>query len=350
MCLTPITIKREIAGHFYLNNVPCNHCLECTKDRQNEYIIRTIEEQRKRGTMCFFTLTYSPEALPMLDNYEIDEETGEILKEDEVQTLRRHDVSQWIKLFKQKYAKRGEKLDFSYMITGEYGPRTFRPHYHGIILGMDPLKVSELMDRWSKQYGYVCYKNIPSLMSDVEKVARYCAKYMCKNDEWKLVPDGAEKPRIMTTQFYGMPEEKRWNQMIRYYQAQDVLSYDPNNPRFDSKMDMYKVVDEIIKRRKYRLGNGKEFKLPNYYKRKIFYNKVEGRQRASAIQRMVTYNVQRNFNEDFKAELHNLATIRNLGTYVEALNCYNMVHDDDKAFRVQRYEESDRKYMLKSAI
>ena len=143
----------------------------------------------------------------------------------------------------------------------------------------------------------------------------------------------------MTSQFYGMPKKDRWSGMVKYYLAQDVVDYDPNNPVFENKAQMYKVVDEIIKRRKYRIGNGKEFKLPNYYKRKIFYNKDKGSERASQIQRMVTYNVQCNFNKDFKAELHNLATIYNLGTYSEAVDKYNLVHDDDKYNNCKNYNQ-----------
>lgn len=351
MCLIPVTISRRIANHYYLNNVPCNHCLECVKDRQNEYIVRSIEEQRKRGTMCFFTLTYSPSNLPLQENgYDIDEDTGEILDTMSVGTLRRCDVSLWLKSFKQFWHREGEDLDFSYMITGEYGPKTNRPHYHGLIFGLSDDKINDLMWRWKEKYGFVCFKKIPSLMSDVEKVSRYCAKYMIKDEQWKLVPDGCEKPRIMTSQFYGMPKKERWTGMVKYYLAQDVAGYDPNNPVFEDKKTFYKVVDEIIKRRKYRIGNGKEFKLPNYYKRKIFYNKVEGSERASQIQRMVTYHVQCNFNKDFKAELHNLATLYNLGTYSEAVDKYNLVHDDDKYYRALRYAENNKKYMLKSKV
>lgn len=347
MCLTPVMVKRTYAARPYLNVVPCGKCLECVKDKQNEYIIRSIEEFRKRPMMTFFTLTYAPEALPMNGFEVVDEETGEIFH-DEVQTLCRAHVSKWLKLFKQKYAKRGTKLEFSYMIKGEYGPKTQRPHYHGLIFGLDENLVNELMWRWKTEFGFVCFKRIPSLMSDVEKVTRYCAKYMIKNEDWNIVPVGAERPRVMTSQFYGMPDENRWNAMVRYYQAQDVMEYDPNNPKFESKRDMYKVVDEIIKRRKYRIGNGKEFKLPNYYKRKIFYNKIEGSERATAIQRMVTFNVQRDFDKDFKAELHNLASLFDLGTYAQAVDKYNVVHEDDKYYRAKRYEESDLKYMRKS--
>lgn len=351
MCLTPVTLTREYAGRYYINNVPCNNCLECVKDRQNEYIVRTVEEQRKRGTMCFFTLTYSPQALPMTEDLEIDENTGEILNASSgVQTLRRSDVTYWLHAFRKKYKRLGLKCDFGHLICGEYGPRTFRPHYHGVILGLQKEDIDILMKMWSDKYGFVQYTMIPSLIKDVESVARYCSKYICKNKDWNIIPEGAEKPRKMTSQFYGMPNEKRWNGMVRYYQAQDIMEYNPEKPKFKNKAEMYKVVDEIIRRRKISIGNGKSFKLPNYYKRKIFYSKNEGKICSMEIQRMVTYYVQRNHDEDFKAELHNLATLYDLGTYAEAVDRYNMVHEDDLFYRALRYEESDNKYMRKSVF
>lgn len=348
MCLTPVTVTRPYAGRWYMNTVPCGHCLECTKDKQNEYIIRSVEEFRKRPQMTFFTLTYSPAALPMNEELDIDADTGEILPIGEVQTLRRADVSQWLKMFKQRWKRKGVELNFAYLVKGEYGPRTQRPHFHGLIFGLDKDQVADLMSYWQTQFGYVCYKRIPSLMADVEKVTRYCAKYMVKNDDWNYVPAGAERPRVMSSQFFGMPDEKRWQSMVAYYQAQDVFSYDPSHPEFPDKKTFYKVCNEIIKRRKYNLGNGKQFKLPNYYKRKIFYNKVEGSERASQIQRMVTYNVQLNFNKDYKEQLHNLATLYDIGEYSQVVDKYNAIHEDDLRFRAQRYAKSDEKYMVRS--
>lgn len=71
---------------------PCGKCEECVKDIQNEYIIRTVEEQKKRGTIVFITLTYNEQSVPKFtDEGEIDEETGEIY-DYTYRSLRRKDV------------------------------------------------------------------------------------------------------------------------------------------------------------------------------------------------------------------------------------------------------------------
>lgn len=351
MCLTPVTVRRQIANHFYMNNVPCGKCLECIKDKQNEYIVRAIEEQRKRGSMVFFTLTYSPEALPVTEDYEIDEESGEILDSKEVQTLCRKDVMMWKHTFEKYYKRKGKKLDYGFLICGEYGTRTQRPHYHGMFFGLEQDVVNDIMWRWREKYGFVVFKFIPPLMSDIEKVARYCSKYICKDENWNNLPnDKCEKPRKMTSKFFGMPEPARWKKMVNYYTCQDIVKYDIDNLSNLTRDEMRRLGFEIIKRRKYRLGNGKEFKLPNYYKRKIFYaeEKLTGKVRATEVQRMVTYHVQREYDKLFKEELHNLATIYDLGTYAQAVDKYNVVHDNDKECRKARYAENNTKYYVRS--
>lgn len=73
--------------------VPCGKCEECVKDNQNEYIIRTVEEQKKRGTVLFLTLTYNEGSVPIRFNEdgEVDEETGEIFVH-KYRSLNRKDI------------------------------------------------------------------------------------------------------------------------------------------------------------------------------------------------------------------------------------------------------------------
>lgn len=59
MCVSPVQLTREILGRKTKVHVPCGVCAECVKDNQNSYVIRAIEEQAKRGSLWFVTLTYS---------------------------------------------------------------------------------------------------------------------------------------------------------------------------------------------------------------------------------------------------------------------------------------------------
>lgn len=38
---------------------------------------------------------------------------------------------------------KGSKLDMRYLIAGEYGPRTNRPHYHGLLMNISDREALE---------------------------------------------------------------------------------------------------------------------------------------------------------------------------------------------------------------
>lgn len=83
MCVSPVQLTREICGRKVKVHVPCGHCPECIKDNQNSYVIRTIEEQAKRGSLWFITLTYANEHVPVAfdaDGEIIDRELVPLLK------------------------------------------------------------------------------------------------------------------------------------------------------------------------------------------------------------------------------------------------------------------------------
>lgn len=75
MCVSPIMLSYTDCGRKLRRVVPCGKCAECVKDKQNEFVIRSIEEQRKRGSMWFVTLTYSKDNVPV-----VFDEDGEIVE------------------------------------------------------------------------------------------------------------------------------------------------------------------------------------------------------------------------------------------------------------------------------
>ena len=85
-------------------------------------------------------------------------------------SVRKKDVQDWL--------KRGRKtLNFSYFITSEYGPRTLRPHYHGILFGVSAQESWSMMLDWQKRYG----SRISWIDLDLSKGdGSYCAKYCSK--------------------------------------------------------------------------------------------------------------------------------------------------------------------------
>lgn len=90
----------------------CYYCIACRLTRANEKAIRTYHESKFNEHSIFLTLTYSDEYLPS---------SGK---------LHYPHFQEFI-----KNLRRNTPGPISYMVTGEYGDKTKRPHYHAIIFG-----------------------------------------------------------------------------------------------------------------------------------------------------------------------------------------------------------------------
>lgn len=278
MCLTPLSMTREIGGIKRSVHVPCGHCLECMKDRQNEFAIRSMEAVKKYGSMVFFTLTYNEDSVHWTtvfdDECEMDETTGEVFGRS-TRELHRKDLINWKKRVRQAYKRRfGHDIpDFGYVICGEYGPKTHRPHYHGAFYGLSPEVVLMFKADWEYHHGFTCFKNIPRLNTDnhdhVEATSKYIAKYICKVKELEdklVMNEDVEKPRKITSRGFGM--SKDFDKMQRDLLARDLFGNydldmltDENGNRMTNK-EVKNLINVIIRRRMYH-RNGKDYKLPS---------------------------------------------------------------------------------------
>lgn len=136
MCLCPIKIKNanRRTGWFYnqVKNdfchharlfdvtseyiyVPCGHCPECVRSRQNDIIQRTNLESLE-SHLYFCTLTYNDEHLPILDNPFRDGQSFAYADITHIQLLMKR--------------LRNHGLKFRYLATSERGTKRGRPHFH----------------------------------------------------------------------------------------------------------------------------------------------------------------------------------------------------------------------------
>lgn len=108
---------RHIPTDYGERIVPCGKCNACLVRFRLEWDARLTEEWKKAQSSFFITLTYNPES--------------EHIDENGVAHVYKRDVV----LFNKRLRK---KLDLDYhakaryYLISEYGPTTFRPHYHGI--------------------------------------------------------------------------------------------------------------------------------------------------------------------------------------------------------------------------
>lgn len=106
--------------------VPCGKCEFCVDERRKVWS-RRLEMATWCSTKCtFITLTYNDERLPA---------NGCAVKSD---------VQNFIKRFRHLERDFGIELsdDFKYFIVSEYGDKLGRPHYHGVLFGVDCFDVA----------------------------------------------------------------------------------------------------------------------------------------------------------------------------------------------------------------
>lgn len=175
MCTNPISIRQHGITGEHCINVPCGKCLECKRSYQNHWYVRMCEQLKESGKAVFFTLTYNEESIPL----NVDNETGECYR-----TVRKKDIVDWLKRFRTRRYRAGLSTNFKYFITSEYGPRTKRPHYHGLIFGLSNFECRSLFLEWQSMYGFTSQSTITydnSGKRSIRYVSKYCSKGVFEN-------------------------------------------------------------------------------------------------------------------------------------------------------------------------
>lgn len=123
-------------------------------------------EGYKHDASCFITLTYSDDELPYVET-----------PEGHLPSLCRRDVQLFVKRLRKKLSKHfGELGRFRFYICGEYGPQTNRPHYHGILFGVDAGYADWINRAWSQGMTSV----FPATTETMQYVAGYVTKKIVK--------------------------------------------------------------------------------------------------------------------------------------------------------------------------
>ena len=155
---------RELKDHREIE-IPCGQCIGCRLTRQQMWSFRCLAEASLHEHNWFLTLTYAPEHLPAY---------GAL--------CHRH----W-----QLFAKRVRKRlgPFRYLMCGEYGETTHRPHYHALVFGLDLPDVEPV----SVRRGHQVYRSrliesmwrygLSELGTVTAQSARYCAGYVLKSNK-----------------------------------------------------------------------------------------------------------------------------------------------------------------------
>lgn len=112
-----------------------------------------ILESYGHGDSVFVTLTYNDESLPA----------------DQGRQSQRADVRAFLQRLRRALPQR-----VRYFICPEFGSKTNRLHYHGILFGVSAFDAKAIDDAWGKGFTQVGECN--------PKTIAYCAKYILKGD------------------------------------------------------------------------------------------------------------------------------------------------------------------------
>lgn len=134
----------------------CGQCNPCRINKRRNWASAILLESMKHSENCFVTLTYKDDSLPLYTAPDGAPEKGTLCIED-YQTF-----------FKQLR----KDFKFRYFICGEYGDRTWRPHYHAALFGVSPLLEETIQRKWKKGFCQVGELN--------EASANYISGYVLK--------------------------------------------------------------------------------------------------------------------------------------------------------------------------
>ena len=202
-------------------SVPCNKCINCQVQKRKDMSVRLAHEASQFENCCFITLTYSPENVPVTDGkpfdksqeffysrHHLDVPFAEFEEQSKVgfakhkkrleipcyQTLLPSDVQKFMKRLRRhlEYVpvkRRGIRDHIKkvrYFAVGEYGGKTYRPHYHIVVFGWKPSDLEHLKwhngkEVFTSRQLQKCWRFGFSSVTEVNPyVAKYCARYVTK--------------------------------------------------------------------------------------------------------------------------------------------------------------------------
>lgn len=208
-CLKPRTVGFKDDGktiawsqkyynkEFSTFKLPCGKCIECRLEYARQWAIRCVHESKMYDRNSFITLTYSDEHLPSSKLQYSDFQTF-------IKNLRNHIFTQQLNRMypfdtqeaqREKYRSLSKetrkaiqsKIQIGFFVTGEYGEKQKRPHWHAIIFNWRP---KDYVYKYSNERGDKLFdskilndlwaKGITELGQVTFESAGYCARYAAK--------------------------------------------------------------------------------------------------------------------------------------------------------------------------
>lgn len=207
--------------------IPCGKCIDCRLNYSRQWADRCIfESEYYKDSECWFlTITYD------------DDHIMDIGSNVFSGTLEKKELSAFLKRLRRHCEYHGISSGVRFYACGEYGSKTFRPHYHMILYGLD-LKENDSMVPWVKsKSGFWTWRS-PLLESIWKKgmivvspiswdTCAYTARYVMKKvggltaDEY--VANGVEPEFVLMSRRPGIGREYFDDNYEKIYECDEVF-------------------------------------------------------------------------------------------------------------------------------
>ena len=240
--------------------VPCNKCSICTERKANEWVTRSMcESQTSVSQPVFFTLTYNDFCLP---------HNG----------VRKGAMQRFMKRLRiniERYC--GFKTNIRYFICAEYGTKTKRPHYHGILWNLPLFEPRHLDDVINKSWSFATNRKFyDSVPSDLDQYGKPIFKFHDEKADVYRVMYGYTRTSICT--------DGRVRYAMKYMRKECDIPYKKNNIFFlssrkggigsqwiESKINEYRKNPQLLDVQLTDVWSGQKYCgcLPKFFKLKI---------------------------------------------------------------------------------
>lgn len=218
-CYNTILVKDK---HGILYRVPCGQCINCRMNKARQWSIRIMHEAKKYRQSAFVTLTYDDDHCP---------KDG---------SLNKKHLQDFFKRFRFNHKKQ-----VRYFACGEYGDRSFRPHYHVAFFNV----------------GFSDFKNLKSSKGG----------FMARSNEWPFGFVHVGDLTIDSANYVaGYVLKKQTGKNSQIYED---LGVEPPfcvmSRRPGIGFDYVEENREMLERNDFVVAKGVKYALPRYYKSKL---------------------------------------------------------------------------------
>lgn len=180
--------QKTYSKEFATFQLPCGKCIECRLDYARQWAIRCVHEAQMYVDNSFITLTYNEENYSDKLYYAHFQLFAKRLRKKIFSDfIKKFGQTNWDLLSKDEQKQHYDKIRIGIFVTGEYGDKKKRPHWHACIFNWRPHDAvfKYQTDRGDKVYESQTLtelwgKGIAEFGSVTLESAGYCARYAAK--------------------------------------------------------------------------------------------------------------------------------------------------------------------------